>query len=319
MPPGESRSFESVNYLLRASKQVERKLFIETVHRLGEAGYHAPKYTYLGMGSVYFADFILFHKYLYIDKMICAEAGPIPRRMRFNLPFGFVKLHLEPVGNLVPKLKRKQRYLVWLDYDYELDRTILEDVAGFVGALAPGSIIVVTVNAHSRVTQLDLTLEPEARIDGILRRVRRELGDYVREEIAKSTITKKNLPVLYAEVLRQQLLQETSRRPNLRFIELFNFRYSDGMQMLTIGGMLDSAEAEDRIRDVGIFDLDFIRPGGAPMEISVPALTTRERAWLDKHLGKKDANKVAFEITQNHLDNFREFYRHYPNFLESLI
>ena len=67
------RSYEKFNYLLRPSKQVERKLFIEALHRLRAAGYPIYEYTYLGLGSVFYADFILFHKYLYIDKMICAE------------------------------------------------------------------------------------------------------------------------------------------------------------------------------------------------------------------------------------------------------
>src|SRR4051812_40176503 len=95
-------SYERVNYLLRPSKQVERKLFVETLHRLCTAGYQIANYTYLGMGSVYFADFLLFHKYLYIDRMVCAERTA-PRRMRFNLPFKFVQLRLDSVDKVVPR------------------------------------------------------------------------------------------------------------------------------------------------------------------------------------------------------------------------
>ena len=80
-------SFTRFNYLVRPSKQVERKLFIEAFHRLAVGGFAWSDYIYVGLGSVYFADFILFHKYLYINRMICVEAESIPKRMRFNRPF----------------------------------------------------------------------------------------------------------------------------------------------------------------------------------------------------------------------------------------
>ena len=77
-------SFEQINYLLRPSKQVERKLFVEMFLKLAQVGYDVPSYTYVGLGSVYFADFLLFNKYLYIDNMICVEHADIPNRMKFN-------------------------------------------------------------------------------------------------------------------------------------------------------------------------------------------------------------------------------------------
>ena len=77
-------SFEKFHYLLRPSKQVERKLLIETCHRLARANYRVSEYTYIGLGSVYFVDFVLLHRYLYIDDMICVEREAIPKRMKFN-------------------------------------------------------------------------------------------------------------------------------------------------------------------------------------------------------------------------------------------
>jgi hypothetical protein len=66
-------SFEKFNYLLRPSKQVERKIFLEVLNRLRDTGLGLSGFTYFGLGSVYYADFILFHKYLYINDMICVE------------------------------------------------------------------------------------------------------------------------------------------------------------------------------------------------------------------------------------------------------
>ena len=84
MPDRPVESFSRFNYLLRPSKQVERKLFIEALHRLALGSFRIHEYTYLGFGSPYYADFILFHKYLHIDSMVCVERENIPRRMQFN-------------------------------------------------------------------------------------------------------------------------------------------------------------------------------------------------------------------------------------------
>ena len=43
-------SYDKINYLLRPSKQVERKLFIEGLQRLSKADYYISEYTYAGLG-----------------------------------------------------------------------------------------------------------------------------------------------------------------------------------------------------------------------------------------------------------------------------
>jgi hypothetical protein len=80
-------SFKQFDYSLRPSKQVERKAMVEVLLSLSKAGYNIPDYGYIGFGSVYYVDFIMFHKYLFINKMVCVEWGDIERRMRFNKPF----------------------------------------------------------------------------------------------------------------------------------------------------------------------------------------------------------------------------------------
>src|SRR5438128_1108940 len=104
------KSFEKLNYLLRPSKQVERKLLIEALHYLTQAGYPIYTYTYVGFGSIYYADFMLFHKYLFLNKMMCVEHGKIPNRMRFNKPFKFIKLKMQPVSQVIPQLGRRTKY-----------------------------------------------------------------------------------------------------------------------------------------------------------------------------------------------------------------
>src|SRR4051794_34072109 len=104
-------SFNKFNYWLRPSKQVERKILIEKLLRLAQNGYDIPKYTYLGFGSVYYVDFIMFHKFLFIEKMECIEHGKIPRRMRFNKPYKFITLKLRAYEEVAERIRRNTDYL----------------------------------------------------------------------------------------------------------------------------------------------------------------------------------------------------------------
>jgi hypothetical protein len=115
-------SFKQFNYSLRPSKQVERKIMIEVLLRLSKAGYTISDYSYLGFGSPYYVDFVMFHKYLFIRNMLCVEWGEVPRRMKFNKPFKFIKLKLGALKAHIPSINPKTPYLVWLDYDRSLDQ-----------------------------------------------------------------------------------------------------------------------------------------------------------------------------------------------------
>ena len=65
-------SSDKINYLVRPAKQVERKLIIQALQCLGK-NYDMPGYTYVGMGSRYFVDFQMVHKFLGIRDMISFE------------------------------------------------------------------------------------------------------------------------------------------------------------------------------------------------------------------------------------------------------
>src|SRR5438128_1798782 len=115
-------SYEKSNYLIRPAKQIERKLLLEGMHKLS-AEFAIRQYRYVGFGSPFYADFMLFHKYLYIDDMICIEHGPIKQRMRFNRPFPRIRLLWGEVAEIVPTLDRDTPHVIWLDYDYALNQS----------------------------------------------------------------------------------------------------------------------------------------------------------------------------------------------------
>ena len=67
-------SFEKINYLLRPKKQIERKIIIEILQKIQKPlKIDISKYCYIGMGSIYYYDYILFHKFLGISNMVSID------------------------------------------------------------------------------------------------------------------------------------------------------------------------------------------------------------------------------------------------------
>jgi hypothetical protein len=294
-------------------------LIIEALQRLRFGGLPLHEYTYVGLGSVYYADFILFHKYLYMDRMICAEASDIPRRMRFNKPYSFVRLDMKPVGSVIPSLQRERRHFVWLDYDYGINEDVVQDVTAAANALAPDSLLLVTVDVEPR-HQADRDLSEKERTELLLRKFPETFGRYLGRSINRRDFTANSFPLLVAEILRTLLRQESARRAGFQFYQLFNFAYADGAQMLSLGGVIGTKATAERIKRSGVRQLPFITQGGPPVFISVPPLTPREKDWLDQNLGKQIRVKnLRFELQARVLRNYRRYRRHYPSYYEALL
>lgn len=310
-------SFLKFNYLLRPSKQVERKLFIEALHRLPLGGFDLKVYRYVGFGSVYYADFVLFHKYLFIDEMVCVEAEPIPRRMGFNKPFDFISVEMKTFAELLPELDRTRRHIVWLDYDYPLDADILRDVEGCLHVLPAESILLVTVDAQPRIEfeEGDDDCTQREIVDRTVRRFEEELGRYYPGGVERSVFSSNALPKCFATVLRNKINEVVSKEGR-EFVHMFNLRYADGAQMLTVGGMIGDAAVRERVTASGVFELEFVGDFEDPVVVSVPPLTIREKHWLDQNL--RTGAEVALEVTEEMVASYRRYYRHYPTYYETL-
>ena len=79
-------SFDVVNYTIRPNKNIERKLVFESLRELSTP-LGLGDYRYIGLGSPWFIDFLLAHRYLLIRDMICIEFEEHAPRMEFNKPY----------------------------------------------------------------------------------------------------------------------------------------------------------------------------------------------------------------------------------------
>ena len=321
--PQPSNSFKQFNYGLRPSKQVERKLMIEILLRLSKAGYDISSYTYVGFGSVYYIDFVMFHKFLFMESMICVEWGDIHKRMKFNKPFKFIKLKMGALLNHIPDLQRNKKYLIWLDYDRPLDPDMLQDIDGCLGRLAKGSIFIITIDARARLPKEDYDLEnmTAKQREKLTVRVYREwFGAYLEDRITLDSIAPADVPGLFYNVVLERMRQSLSIREDVQFLQVFNFLYADGAPMLTIGGVIGGEEDAERLQDSGIMQHRCVREGQVPLEISVPPLTIREKQWLDSKMDRNlQADGLQFELDEDLLDTYRLFYKEYPTFTEAML
>jgi hypothetical protein len=157
------------------------------------------------------------------------------------------------------------------------------------------------------------------RATAVIDRLRREVGAYHNGSIRNSVLTPAELAPFSAGVLSTRIRQEIALRSNVQFLQLFNYRYADGAQMVTFGGLIDSRKAINRVRRAGIESSPFVSSGRDPISITVPPVTVREKLWLDSNLGLspkrvRDAIGMRDELQMG----FRQFYRQYPSYFESI-
>jgi hypothetical protein len=307
-------SYNHINYAVRPAKHIERKMLAEAFRRLSEFG-SLESYRYVGFGSIYFSDFILFHKALGVNNLHSIEKDAHNEgRFKFNAPYKCIQLHFGESNEELPKLNWDVRSIVWLDYDDPLDDKILTDVAFVSAKCLQGSVLVVSTNAQP------------------------EKFDRNPLEVLKERITTEKLPAdfteesvrgwgtaaLYRRIITNQI-QETLTRRNgalargsqIIYKQIFNFNYSDGSKMLTIGGLFFDEGQAAIMAKCNFSSLSFVREGDNPYRIEVPLLTKREIQYLDKQLPNEDLAKITSEgIPPSQVERYSRFYRHFPTFGE---
>ena len=309
------KSYRSVNYDLRPAKQVERRMIIDTLQRLASQGLPIRDYQYTGFGSIYFVDFILFHRILGMHRLLSAEGEKSDEdRVMFNRPFDCVKVVMEYARDVIPTLKTDRKHLLWLDYDQKLSQDQLLDIRLASSHLPCSSMLLITVD----VEPPDKNGTPA------------EWQEYFREQgglFYDSTLTVQdfaadNLPFINRHIVSRAITSGLTDQPGLQFLPLFNFLYADGHQMLTIGGIIGSSKELRMIRKSKLATIHYIRRSfkRKPYQIKVPCLTRKERLYLDLYMPCDEAwTPTEFGLESEELAAYREIYRFFPAYAELVL
>jgi hypothetical protein len=309
-----TESYLRVQYELRAAKQVERRMIIDTLQMLALTGFHISEYQYTGFGSVYFVDFILFHKLLGIKRMLSAEDSlSIKKRVDFNKPFDCVEVKMGSIGDVIPQLSKDREHLLWLDYDSVLSEEHLQDTWLAAAHLPRRSVLLVTID----VEPPDDSNNPR---DWRLF-YQRIAGDYIGPLKSVKDFAKSKLPTVNRDIVVRAIQSGLAGR-EVEFLPLFCFLYADGHRMLTIGGMIGGEEEKLKIAGTSLLSTTYLRLDlkAPPYEIRVPCVTRKERLYLDRAMPCRSKWKPKeFELPEEDIAAYREIYRFFPAYAELLL
>lgn len=326
-------SYRRINYALRPAKTVERKMLCELFQRLHPFS-RVDMYRYIGFGSIYFSDFHLFHRSLGITDMLSIERETnAKKRFEFNRPYQCVRMDFRSSSEVLPELDWSLRSILWLDYDGKLDVSVLSDVMTFCKFATSGSILLVSVNVQS-----DFEPDDQQRRQWEMDRGRDfDLDDYRLSKFEDNV--KENIPYgltgadlrsgkvsqVVRNIMREKIDEVIATRNGLmesashvKFDQLININYEDGVKMLTFGGILFS-ENQREMKDSCAFDsIDFVRKNEESYEIKVPCLTPKEMRYLNAELPRASTTRISLAgVSTTDIENYAKIYRYFPTFAEA--
>lgn len=325
------KSYIDVNYLIRPKKQIERKIIIDILKRMEDI----HSYNYIGMGSIYYYDFILLHKYLGIKRMISIDDKEDTKRFIFNKPFDFIIFKNMKTTEYFQKNKLKKKSIIWLDYDSMLfdirlnsiERSILDDLDILAKQAGSNTFLIITIDVRP---PKDL---PQYR------KLIESFGDYIPLEYHHITQDNYNrLRERYAYIIQESIIafiEQAQVHMEIKYKKLFSFIYRDGAPMYTLGGILSGVENLEYIT-AHLTDAEFTNFDNADItNIDVPILTYLEKTYLDKNLiwiEKKLDNvetrrdernllkSLKFELESfDDLKLYLKYHRYYPQYYEGIV
>jgi hypothetical protein len=313
-----SGSFTRVNYQLRPAKGVERRMMADAFLRLRPFG-SIESYRYVGMGSVYFADFMLFHTVCGFTNLVSIEDAPdqqTQNRFKFNVPLGSIQLMFGHSNVELPKLYWESvRTICWLDYDGSLTESTLTDIRFLASRMTSGSLLVVTVDTRlndessaNHKKQLDKLI---AQI-GTAKKVPSEIT--VAAKLRKSQV-KSVFRTIMTQELRDGIDERNAGMPleqRITFEQIFNFEYSDKAPMLTIGWIIFDEGQRGRFQECQFGKLNFVRSGNSAFEIAPPFLTPHEMRELNRCDEKQTYRPSDLPLPPGEQKNYEEIRRYWP-------
>jgi hypothetical protein len=314
-----SNSFRKIDYRLRPAKSVERRMMAEAFLRLRPFA-AVETYRYVGMGSVYFADFAIFHAICGFQSMVSiedVEDRHVQERFRFNAPLGHIELNFNHSSTALPALPWDLRSIVWMDYDGHLSKGVLTDLKYLATKLSSGSVLLVTVNA-------DLADEEEGkepRIEVLKGRLEDE-GKLPARVISGDALNSREIPRVFREILTQELRDGVNDRNAGRpegqkysFEQILFFTYEDGAPMLTLGWVFFDDGQRPTFTHCDFGRLKYFRSGDEPMHIQVPLITNAEVRALNRVGDGLQGQKIEdIPVPPSEVAKYDQVRRYWPMF-----
>lgn len=307
------QTWRDLHYLQRPAKNIERRMIGDLLLRLDRLR-PLQDWRYVGLGSVYFADFSLFHRSVGFTDMVNIECEDTPGnklRFEFNKPFGFIDLEWGYASTVLPKLSWDQPAVVWLDYDGKLDTDKLADLGSVVMRCEGPTLLLTSVNVESAGPNAEVLTEFEEKVT----------PERLPAGTVEGDVSGWGLAYLAHKVITAELHAAIADRnaggagQNMAWRQLLHFRYADGARMLTVGGLVYDVDETVLIDGAALDSFFFARTGDAAFRIRVPNITTREVLRLAAQM-PCDPEQVEHEgIPLRERGDYVQAYRYFPSYV----
>lgn len=313
----ERPSYRKINYAIRPAKNIQRKMIAEICACLRPFR-RINSYRYIGFGSTFFSDFILFHRRFGFNNMISIEKEVADKdRFEFNKPLGGIRMHYGESSDIISRLEwRDIPTIVWLDYDTQIDVAKIEDIEYIVANVCAGSLIIITLRAVSRdISDSPNTTKRFAKLN-------ERLASKLPHDINPIDTTESRFPKTLRRIINENVLRVLAERNaalspenHLQFRQLMFFVYDDGTRMATIGGLIVEQGQSPIFDNCDFRSLEFYNEGDTPYEIRAPNLTFYEQRYLDSQI--PDGSLTLPGVPAEDVSDYVKVYRHFPKFVEA--
>lgn len=333
----------SIAYHLRSHKAVDRRLFVELLSRY-ERERSLFNAAYISMGAYSLEDQRLIHKHIGISKLISFDIDEkVVSRQEFNRPTEACVCLKKSSGELIEDLEsvlashdcaNATSVIVWLDYtDPKQIGSQIREFESLLNKLREGDFVRITINANPKFLQdpnetgaVLITKAMQNQFDFI----RESIGDYLPSTAKPECMTTEGLAILLSQAFGSAALKALPLSGRNVFIPLSVVRYADTTQMLSMSGAIVARDRVSQVRSrMGLEDWPFTSSDWSDVKnLVVPAITLRERLFLERSIMNKSDAEVEAELgfsylgetnIKNFLESYKKYYRFYPTFLPAEI
>lgn len=308
-----SNTANRIDYSIRPAKCIERKIICELLQKVNTS-YPIYNYRYIGFGSFYFTDFILFHNQLNIDKMISIEKSTKQDRYVFNKPYKCIDILFCDAQDALSRhidFSLEAPDFIWLDYDGQISESIISDIITASQKIHKGSFLFASYNPS-----IDFP-DDNKRLPFL-----KEMFKEYLPNIEEKEIDKKSIPTILFKTINnaiQKAVIDKSVTGNILATSFFNVKYRDGATMCTVGFYFHSSD--DSIDFSAIETLPGVTQDETPINLKVPRLTKAEIRELNKLLPGSSVEEVKEKLPyladSDAIENYMKLYKFYPNFVDS--
>lgn len=299
-------SISDVPYNLRVKKEIDRKLFSETL-RLINKYYDLEKYTYVGMAGPFSEDFKVMYDRFNFNRMFSYEMNPEEyKRQLFNAPLDHIiyknSLMYDFINDYPTLLGRTGsavtlgKTVVWLDYT-DMDESKLEEFSEAIGKFTVGSVIRITLQTHiTNYGSKENGETQESLWNRRLVRAEEKLGRFFyTTHMRPENMTKAGFPKAVFQTLKTVAVSAMAGG-TYDFIPLTTYTYQDSVKMLTFTGIiLPRGEKTKFLKDTGFQNWKYgLFKNLMPIEIDVNSLSMKEKLELDSKPLSRVSRKLDY-------------------------